>query len=1258
MKWLKWTALVLVALVLLLAGVTAWLLGTQSGARRAAAIASNVLAEKLHIGAVEGTLSGPLTLTNLRYRDPEVGVDVRAERILLDLALTDLVRWLLHVEQAQLSGVQVDLSEPTRAAPEPSEGEKPFMLEAPIDVVVDSFTARDIRVRRDETQIFDVTRAVFAGHWRGTDLAVERLDLRSSQGEVQFAGRVSQSNLFAGEGSGRFRWQVGERTFAGGLRTEARDENASLTLSLTSPATARLEVFLNQTGERPWRFALDVPRFDPRERLLPDSSLSSLAAKLEGNGSLERGTVSGDLLVNDEPIRIDHLAFERKEEVVSLDALLRIAKSAGELRARGDVRFESDPWTAQLALDWGDIVIPAVWAGQELHTRGQLSFDGNAERYSTKGTLSIGPPARVANVSLDVDGSSEAVLLNQFDIVQKQGRLAASGRVQLQPALAWDVTATARRFDPGALAAGWRGNLAFDLSSTGRMTEQGPEGRLTLEDLAGDLRGRTVAGRADLSITPARVISGVLDLRSGQSELRFRGEPGEELDATLAVEIASLNDWLPDAGGRLSATSVVRGKWPALSIVADARGNALHAAGVRVDSLALDAKIDDLSDPAGFARIDLERLAAAGFEFEALRARLSGEEEAHRLTLTGTGRPLAFEVGLQGERIEKGWAGVLENLVLDVENAARLALREPARIEWQERAIEVSRACLVDGAIEVCAGGSSQPDGSMEAAYSIANVPLALGNVFAPQDMPIELSGTLQGRGTIRRTPEGELFGEVSLASPEGRIARLATAGAEETQEAEAQAPPETLLSYRALQVNATLAGRDGNGTVSAQLQENGSLSARGTVRGLGELESPLEAELNASFPDLAPFGVFVAQVADFGGALDARVAVTGTLQEPQIGGELNVRELRADLPALGLRLENGRLEARPGEANRIDLSGGVDSGDGHLAFSGQASPEGEVTLQVSGDRFLAADIPGARVIVTPALEFVRAGERMQLSGEVTIPEAAVNLQKLPRDGDRAQQASPDVVIIDEERRQEEVEKAPLYANITVALGEKVELTGFGLQAQVQGRLDVREVPGEPTTGSGEVRVSGTYKAFGQDLTIQRGELSYAASPLDDPGLNIEAIRVVEEVTAGLRVRGTARSPELTVFSDPPMAESEALAYLVTGKPLDQVGSGEGDTMQTAARSLGSAAGGLLARNLGRRLGVDEVAVKEEQMLGGSALTVGEYLSPRLYLSYGVGLFEPGEVVTLRYELSKELAVQTQRGPEATRAGIQYRIEK
>ncbi|HET8764907.1 MAG TPA: translocation/assembly module TamB domain-containing protein, partial [Rhodanobacter sp.] len=140
---------------------------------------------------------------------------------------------------------------------------------------------------------------------------------------------------------------------------------------------------------------------------------------------------------------------------------------------------------------------------------------------------------------------------------------------------------------------------------------------------------------------------------------------------------------------------------------------------------------------------------------------------------------------------------------------------------------------------------------------------------------------------------------------------------------------------------------------------------------------------------------------------------------------------------------------------------------------------------------------------------------------------------------------------------------------------------------------------------------------------------------------------------------GTARKPVLTVFSQPPMEQSDALAYLVTGKPLSQVSSGEGDMLGAAAQALGSAAGNLLAKRIGSQLGVDDIGVASSEALGGnSAFTVGKYLSPRLYLSYGVGLFEPGEVVTLRYRLSHRWHFEAQSATEFNRASLNYRLEK
>ena len=1253
MKWLKWSAVGLSAVLVLAAAVVAWVLNAETGARWAAGVASNTLGEKLAIGAVEGTIAGPLTITDLRYRDPAVGVDVAAKRIAVDMALAELLRAVVRVKSAELNGVDVRLQEPSQSQP-PPEDSQPFTLKPPIDVVIDQLSVNGAAIRRDAEMLLELTTAAFAGHWTHADLEIQRLDVRSPQGQVYFAGYVAQRDLYAGGGNGRFRWSVGGKTYAGSVHTSAQGKEVNLAVKLARPLRGQLDAFLEQSEGTPWRFKLTAPRFDPREELLPDSSLQSLGALLQGEGTLAAGTISGRVLLNEETLHVDALRFARREQKVSLESVLHIGETAGEFRANGAVQLEREPWIANVHARWRDLVLPPEWVAQELHTHGDLDLQGNPQTFTARGAISLGPPNRVADIALDIRGTPETVDIAQFDIVQQRGRLNAAGKVHLQPSLAWDVTAQSQGFDPGAFAVSWPGALSFDLASEGRVTSEGPAATIQLKDLRGELRGRKLAGSADLALTPPLIVAGALSLQSGKSEVRLRGEQGEKLDATLSFNIASLNDLLPEFGGELRGRFELAGRWPELSIDGEAHGRSLNAGALRIDALQLNADIDEPLNPRGAVRLDLTGLAAAGLEFETVAARASGAPDRHELTLHTTGAPLALNLGVQGGRTAEGWSGSVQQLKIDVQDAAQLALREPARIVVAKNTIDVSKACLADGEIELCARGNTQADGALRASYSLAGVPLALANVFAPADLPLKFAGVIEGRGDIRRTAAGELFGEAEIRSPSGRVSRVLADAAADDAPAELQ----TLLSYSDFNIAAKLSGPHARASLHTRLDENGRLDGEATLQGLGAAETGIAGRVALSIPDLAPLAVFAPQLANVHGRADAQARVAGTLQAPEISGEVNASELAADIPAVGLHLKDGRLQARPAAGGAFDISGGVSSGEGRVEFAGAASPTGAIELKITGDRFLAADIPGAHVIVTPALTFERA-EQLSLKGSVTIPEADVDLQKLPR-GDRARKPSSDVVVVDATTQKEEVAKAPLSADVTVILGEKVNLTGFGLVAKVDGRLAVRESPGEPTTGSGEVRVGGTYKAFGQDLTIRQGQLLYAGTPLDNPRLSIEAIRELEEVTAGLRVRGSAQSPELTVFSDPPMGEANALSYLVAGKPLDEIGEGEGegDAMQAATRSLGTAAGGLLAKNIGRRLGVDELAVKDNELIGGAALTVGEYLSPRLYLSYGVGLFEPGDVVTLRYKLSKELAAKAESGPEDTRAGIEYRIEK
>jgi translocation and assembly module TamB len=592
-------------------------------------------------------------------------------------------------------------------------------------------------------------------------------------------------------------------------------------------------------------------------------------------------------------------------------------------------------------------------------------------------------------------------------------------------------------------------------------------------------------------------------------------------------------------------------------------------------------------------------------------------------------------------------------LTLDVPDLEQLALRQPAQVKVTADTFEISESCLANSQLSACAQAQQTKAGELQARYVIEHLPLALIVALTQPDLGYAVKGTIEGKGDIRRAADGSLFGNASLSSASGSVAEDGAEG-------------DALLSYERFQLNADLNGNTAHGTAQMAFNNGGNVQGEVTVGDLSGAAPTLDGHGKLSIGDLSPIGLFVTQLANIKGSAEGEVTVTGTTAQPNVAGLASAKGIAAELPLLGLELKDGELQASASGAGAIQIKGHITSGKGQVTFEGGGESIENIAIKASGKDVLAANIPAANVVVAPDLSFTRKAERMDLTGQVTVSSASIDLTKLPK-GSNVKQASADIVVIDDPAPEVKASKSmQLYTNVTVILGEglsaqqleKVKLVGFGLDAKLGGQLAVIESPGSDPLGQGEIRLEGTYKAYGQDLTIQTGRLLFANTPLGDPQLDIVAVRVVDDVTAKLTVRGSAQSPMLEVSADPSMPQTAALSYLVTGKPLDQVGSGEGDLVQSAARSLGGAAGNLLAKGLGKRLGINEIGVSDSTEIGGSAFTVGQYLSPRLYISYGVGLFEPGQVVTLRYRLSRAVNVEASQGPKSQRAGINYKREK
>ena len=1239
--------LAILALALALAG--GWLLGTASGLRFVVARVQGFTGGAFTVAHTEGRLLGPFVLTNARYADGS-GLDVRVARATIRPDLWALLRRQIHLRELDAAGLVVTLPPP---APDGTAAGG-FSLQPPVAMRLDAARLAGLRILRGPAALFVADRLELAGAWTASGVTLDRLRLRAPDGHADLDGRLALGERLGGDGTLDFAWRAAGSDYAGALEVHADPPRARLALTLRQPTPLAFQLELAQDAAQAWTAALQAPRFDPRP-WLGTGAPASLAADLKGHGAGTAANLEGSLELAGQrltlaPLRV-HLDPDRR--TLHLDALtLHAAALAGTLEANGRLDLAATPLAGALTLRWHDVVVPPALAGQTLASAGTLAVEGSTADFQARGQGALGPPGRPVDFDLAVRGGADRLDITALTLRQPQGgRLDLHGRLAFGSVPGWQVQAQAQKLDPGLLFAGWDGALDADLRSQGSLPAAGPDLSVDVARLEGRLRGRVLRGNGRLHLAPDRVLDGQLALASGASRITLTARPGPHNDARLTLAIASLADWLPAAGGRLAGDMRLTGDWPRLTLNGRLDGDNLRLDGNAVRHWQLLANVTDLTHPAGRLTVTADGVALGGLRFRRIELAGDGDPTAHRLRLDARGEQLALRLALNGVLRERRWQGTLGTLDVLPQGLAAWHLQRPATLVWNDGAASLGDLCLGAGTAQLCVQAARDAPGNVDLGYRLHGLPLAsVLDATGYADATVRVTGELEGEGRLHRNLAGAWSGQAALASPQGTVSHL-------------DHPDQALLAWHTLALGATLAPDRQQFALHGTLDHDGRIDGRLAITGAART---LDGEATFSLPELSALTVFTDTLAEPRGRLHGRLRVGGTLQSPRPAGEFAVEDFAAELPALGLHLDQGTLAGRFEDAARLAIDGRVRSGEGTLVIDGSLplADGGTGTLRLEGARITAVDLPAAKVVASPALALRRGADGIVLDGRVRVDSAEVAMDRLPGQG--AVKPSPDVVVIDRPAPAAHAAALPFTVRVAVDLSPRVHVTGYGVDGHLQGSLTVIEQPGQPPVGQGQLAVRGTYKAYGQTLTIDAGQLAFAGTPLDDPGLNLRAVRrlnpaatIDEGQQVGLLIQGTARRPVLSVFSDPAMEQSDALAYLVTGKPLSQVKGEEGNNVNAAAQALGSAAGNLLAKRVGAQLGLDEVGVANNEALGGtSAFTVGKYLSPRLYLSYGVGLFEPGEVVTLRYRLNRRWHFEAQSASDYTRASLNYRIER
>lgn len=1247
-RWLRAIGIGALVFVVLLASVLGWLLCTGAGLRFALAQAQNFTHGALQVQQAEGKLIGPIDIALLRYDDGK-GTDVAITHTHLEWNVASLLYKRLHVIDLRVERVDVALP-----ASQESSSSSVFSLKPPIDMVLDRARIGPVTVTEQGKSLFASNQLDLSGSWTNKGVDVKTLALHAPEGHIDLNGQLGVGRRYRGKGHAEIAWKVNDVDYAGTLDAQGDGRNVQLQLALTQPMTAHLQLNLDQRTNDAWTLKLDAPAFDPKP-LLGSSSITKLGVNLQGNGDRLGGTLTGKIDLNQYQVLLQPLqaSLDKDFKTLTLQQLqLASPQLKGQVNAAGTVHLDAHPLGADLAIDWKNLELPADLVGQVLDSQGHLAARGSADAYHAEGDVAIGPPGKPAKLALNLDGTPQQIQLHTLSLQQPQGSFTTNGTLTLQPDLAWQLQATANKFDPGLLFADWQGMLDADLDTHGKLAQDKPDVTLELRKLEGQLRQRHLRGAGRLHLSPNHVVDGTLELASGNSSVKLLAQPGNSNNADVTLAIASLNDWLPQAGGALNGQFRVRGNYPALAVNGVVQGTSLAWDNQTFHSLQLQADVPDISHPGGKLELDATGAELGGLAFRQIRINGQGTSAQHQLSLDAQGQPLSVSLALNGSLKAQNWNGTLSSLRLDMQGLPRWHLQQATQLGWNDGSASLGDLCLTAGEPLLCATGKLDKAGNLDVGYRLHAVPLALVvNAAGVSDMPVSAEGTLEGDGKIHRTAAGVLTGNASITSPQGRITYN-------------EHPDQPLLTYKDLALSANLAPGNQQATLRAALNGNGRLDGQIALTGS---QQALSGQIGLHLDDLAFISLFTDTLANVKGRIDGEFRLGGTLTEPVITGQAGIGGFAAEVPDTGLKLTDGRLVASTTDAKQLRIDGSVQSGKGTLAINGSAGLDAQTptAITLKGNDITVIDIPAAKVALTPDLLLRHDARGIQATGSVLLDSADVNLDKLPGSG--VTKASPDVVVVDEPQPAAGSRSTPINASIKVDLGSRAHLVGMGLDGRLRGVLTVDEHPGRATTGQGQITVNGTYKAYGQNLQIQQGQLLFASTPIDNPGLSIKAIRslqpnatISEGQQVGLQITGTAQRPVLTVFSNPVMDQSDALSYLITGKPLSQVSSGgESNMVNAAAQALGSATGNLLAKSIGSKLGIEDIGVSSSDALnGGSAFTVGKYLSPRLYLSYGIGLFEPGQVITLRYRLSRRWSFEAQNATDFNRASLNYRIEK
>ncbi len=975
--------------------------------------------------------------------------------------------------------------------------------------------------------------------------------------------------------------------------------------------------------------------------LEPIKTVTSAKGEFTVSGDLEQYTVAISSELDAEQ---QHLIWQANAQGTAnkIDLKqLQVNGFGGKATFAGWFNWQSGS-SFELAANWQNIVVPEALSKLMINSEaGDLVLSGTTETFTLTSAVALSVDAKPASINIKGTGTDKGFKQLVINTKTGNGTVGFDGELFWLDAFKLNGKINLHNINPDLFSPEWTGDLSGGWTmSVDNLHDQMADIRIEALDVKGSLRKRPLHLQGELSYIKSQLNIPNLQLVSGKSTISVNGHMQDTLALNWLLDSPDLADLYPDLGGQLNASATVTGKLDAPVIKATLSGQKIaYADGVAIAKANSNFSLDRQGQVNGkvvLTDMKMNTIPALNAELN-----IAGSKDSHQLSFDVSGEQINASGNVSGQLTDTNWQGQLIKLKLDQTQAGVWNLTKQGRINLASDQGLIAEQCLQSDKGDICFHANYSPEGNWQGAGRLNKLSMSVLHAFVPDLEPIE--GQIQGQFALSGSNQYPTKGQGELNLVNGSIL-LDAIGQKEKR----------VIPLKTVKFDYLLTEKNTSANVFIAPDLKGVSPLTGRIE-LPILEvvmndpnkAPLSGAFKTKVDDLSIFDDLNPEYDNLKGQLNVDMSVTGTVKNPALIGKITLDKSSVELPSLGLILTEMNVNAQGSLDKGIEFSYQAKSGKGNLVGGGQFVAKDDtwqMDANLKATNTELVNLPEAYVIASTDLKFSMNAKSSQVSGSVTIPEAEL----APLQFNMPVSPSKDVIVLSNTVSEAEKKTFPTILNVNVTLGDKVKIAAVGFNSRLTGKLQVTGDTSKILLGTGAIIIKdGKYTAYGQKLAVDDGKILFSGGALDNPQLDVKALRKGDGFTAGLHVQGAANNPQITLFSTPAMSQDNILAYIVLGRPIGEASVADAALLASAATGLGIKGGNQIGDRIASTFGLDSVGIKGD---GGedTAVQIGKYLSPKLYLGYGIGIFEPVSTVIMRYKLSKIWSLKAESGIETS----------